>query len=180
MDATKYRDMAELLQTENRQQRITIEDLEMKNRLLVDKLNNQIYQQAAIYKEKTINALSRGRSDDGLSPMRDYGNNRAPNNSNVYGLGNESAFARSPLGNRGSVQPSYHVKQELEKIEKTIDRPQSHSPMRNRPNRSNSPSRVAAALQDSRGVGGASYINRSPLLADGRRKSGSPLREKSP
>lgn len=39
MDASKYREMAEMLQSENRQHKAAIEDLEMKNRLLVDKLN---------------------------------------------------------------------------------------------------------------------------------------------
>ncbi len=57
-------------------------------------------------------------------------------------------------------------------------RQKSRSPVR----RSNSPSRVAAALQNSQGVGGApSYLNRSPLnFSNKRGVSGSPLRQKSP
>lgn len=39
--------MAEALQVEKRQNLLAIEDLEMKNRLLVDKLNAQIYNQAS-------------------------------------------------------------------------------------------------------------------------------------
>lgn len=35
--------MAEMLQAENKDNKAAIEDLEMKNRLLVDKLNAQIY-----------------------------------------------------------------------------------------------------------------------------------------
>jgi len=53
-----------------------IEDLEMKNRLLVDKLNNQIYMQATAYKEKTMNALMNGikrneqrSNNEGQSPI---------------------------------------------------------------------------------------------------------------
>lgn len=96
-----------MLQGENRAHKAAIEDLEMKNRLLVDKLNAQIYQQAAIYKEKTMHALSKVRSDGSHSPApqnRDLLNSRGHQlSNNVYGLGNESAFARSPLGNRGSI-----------------------------------------------------------------------------
>ena len=88
------------------------------------------------------------------------------------------------------MQPSYYVKQELERIEKpaaSLER-QSYSPMRRSrsPKRgpSNSPSRVAAALKDSQGVGvgqsgaAAAYMmNRSPLdISATRGVSGSPLR----
>ena len=60
-------------------------------------------------------------------------------------------------------------------------RKKSRSPIRNDRGPSNSPSRVAAALQNSQGVGHMSYLNRSPLnIANGRRSSGSPLRQKSP
>lgn len=41
-----------------------IEELEIKNRLLVDKLNNQIYMQASMYKEKTLEVLNRGHSNN--------------------------------------------------------------------------------------------------------------------
>ena len=65
-----------------------IEDLEMKNRLLVDKLNAQIYKQATSYKEKTLNALNRGRDGQSHSPLRASG---------IGGTQGDSAFARSPL-----------------------------------------------------------------------------------
>ena len=64
-EANTWKEMAELLQVEQRDNRAAIEDLEMKNRLLVDKLNSQIYQQAASYKEKTLTALQRGRDGNG-------------------------------------------------------------------------------------------------------------------
>ena len=43
-DANKWQEMADRLQSENQSQRATIDDLEIKNRLLNDKLHAQIYQ----------------------------------------------------------------------------------------------------------------------------------------
>lgn len=94
--------MAETLQSENQSQRATIDELEIKNRLLNDKLHAQIYQQASSYKEKTMGALNRGKNSNSqnerphgsTSPLRNSSNGRNAG----YGLGNnESAFARSPL-----------------------------------------------------------------------------------
>jgi hypothetical protein len=39
-----------------------IEDLEHKNRKLVEKLNDQIYQKATEYKERTLQALTKSES----------------------------------------------------------------------------------------------------------------------
>ena len=186
-DLGHYKEIAEMLQSENMRQQNMIEDLEMKNRLLVDKLNNQIYMQATAYKEKTMNALmngskrNEGRSNnDSQSPIQP---GRGVSNNLGLSGNNDSAFARSPLqqNKKPGYQPTYTVRQDLERLEKpseTNSRPQSFSPLRNR---SNSPSRTAAALQDSRGVGGSSYLNRSPLdFGKIRGMPGSPLRQKSP
>lgn len=54
-----------MLQGNSKGDKAAIEELEIKNRLLVDKLNNQIYQQASMYKEKTIEVLSRGHTNNG-------------------------------------------------------------------------------------------------------------------
>jgi hypothetical protein len=100
-----------MLQSENGQYKASIEDLEMKNRLLVDKLNSQIYQQASVYKEKTMHALMNGGSKriaenkstkGSQSPLR-----AGAATSNSYGLpgSNESAFARSPL--QANTRPSF-------------------------------------------------------------------------
>ena len=88
-----------------------------------------------------------------------------------------------------NVQPSYYVKQELDRMEKpsgSMDH-RSRSPKRGP---SNSPGRVANALKDSHGVGMggnvSAYLNRSPLnlaasrTVNNRGASGSPLRQKSP
>ena len=114
-----------MLQGNAKGDKAAIEELEIKNRLLVDKLNNQIYQQASMYKEKTIEALNRGHANNGIggrgdenstSPLRSSSNGRPAGNP-AYGIlsggQNEPGFARSPLqvNNRiPNVQPSFYVK----------------------------------------------------------------------
>lgn len=161
-----------------------MEDLEIKNRMLVEKLNAQVYQQAAVYKEKTMNALMRSsKNESNVSPHRNSIKGQAGQN-NTYLMGmtgqNESAFARSPLDLKrvSNIQPTYAPERSVKEKSYSPLR-QSRSPAKR--GQSNSPSRVAAALQNSQGVGYQSYLNRSPLdLANNRRTSGSPLRQKSP
>ena len=97
-----------------------IEELELKNRQMLDKLNAHIYQQASQYKEKTMNALNRGKENkDTLMGPGGPPNNASPLRNNSNGPGgtyggflnpNESAFARSPLQvNRVQNQPPYYV-----------------------------------------------------------------------
>ena len=93
--------MAEGYQAEIKNTRENIEDLEMKNRLLVDKLNAQIYQQASVYKEKTIGVLQNRCAHNGGvgSPIRTASGMSYPAaNPNYLAGANDSAFARSPLG----------------------------------------------------------------------------------
>ena len=103
--------MAEALQVEKRQNLLAIEDLEMKNRLLVDKLNAQIYNQASQYKEKTLNALNRGKDGVGAgtsaSPLRNSSNGRSGPGATYGGAGQNDAFARSPLQVSRVTQPSF-------------------------------------------------------------------------
>ena len=111
-----------MLQGNSKGDKAAIEELEIKNRLLVDKLNNQIYQQASMYKEKTIEVLNRGHAINGggrveensTSPLRSNSNGRPINP--TYGImsgQNEPGFARSPLQvnkRPPNVQPSFYVK----------------------------------------------------------------------
>ena len=97
--------MAENLHVENSNNESAIRDLEIKNRLLVDNLNAQIFRQASVYKEKTMNALHRGAtSHNNLNGSHNYGQSSSPlrassnGRNTAAGLGqNDSAFARSPL-----------------------------------------------------------------------------------
>eukprot|EP00353_Schmidingerella_taraikaensis_P007798 CAMPEP_0185576578 /NCGR_PEP_ID=MMETSP0434-20130131/7477_1 /TAXON_ID=626734 ORGANISM="Favella taraikaensis, Strain Fe Narragansett Bay" /NCGR_SAMPLE_ID=MMETSP0434 /ASSEMBLY_ACC=CAM_ASM_000379 /LENGTH=121 /DNA_ID=CAMNT_0028193839 /DNA_START=1014 /DNA_END=1379 /DNA_ORIENTATION=+ len=117
-----------------------------------------------------MNALMQSRCTNGehrsQSPMRNSSNGPVGINSYAMGGTNDSAFARSPLGVKrvATVQPSYQIRQQLERAENAgnDDPRQSYSPMRKKsrsPQRqqragsSNSPARVAAALQSSQGVG---------------------------
>ena len=88
-----------------------IDELEIKNRLLVDKLNAQIQEQCAMFKDRTMEALNRGRGGNG-GPSEGA-------TSPAMGNKNESAFARSPLqvSRPPNVQSSFFVKQEIERIE---------------------------------------------------------------
>ena len=128
-----------MLQGNSKSDKAAIEELEIKNRLLVDKLNNQIYQQASMYKEKTLEVLNRGYTvnggggqqraeDHSTSPLRSSSNGRQQVHHNTaYGIisgQNEPGFARSPLQvnkRPPNVQPSFYVKQELERMENPTD-----------------------------------------------------------
>lgn len=57
-----WRDVVDRLNNESAELKKIIEDLEMKNRKLVDKLNDQIYQKATEYKERTLQALQKSES----------------------------------------------------------------------------------------------------------------------
>lgn len=60
-------------QASNDELKKTIEDLESRNRTLVDKLNSSIYNRATEYKEKTLQALmgqSRYNASNTISPSR--------------------------------------------------------------------------------------------------------------
>jgi len=99
------------MQCEVKAARDNIEDLEMKNRLLVDKLNAQIYQQASVYKEKTMEALMTRCPHNGGSgsPLRSSSQGYQAPNPNYMPSTTDSAFARSPLGAKrvSNIQPSY-------------------------------------------------------------------------
>ena len=112
-----------------------MEELELKNKSLNDRLNGQIYQQASKYKEKTMNALMNSKHGErgSYSPLRSSSNGAAAPIS--YGLAgnNESAFARSPLGGKriANAPPRYHVQKSTERANIVDDDPgKSYSPMR--------------------------------------------------
>jgi len=50
----QFRDLIDRLTSESTELKKIIDDLEDKNRRLVDKLNDQIYQKATEYKERTL------------------------------------------------------------------------------------------------------------------------------
>ena len=141
-----------------------------------------------MYKEKTIEVLNRGHANNGggrveensTSPLRSSSNGRPVNPS--YGImsgQNEPGFARSPLQvnkRPPNVQPSFYVKQELERMENPDEGGEQkpvYSPLRSSPGRgrSNSPSRVAAALQESHGPG----ATRTSFVQQQNRESRSPI-----
>jgi predicted nucleic acid-binding Zn-ribbon protein len=64
-DVDKYRGLCDQRETEMAQMRDVIEDLEDKNRKLVDKLNQQILSRVTEYKEKALQALTK---NDNNSP----------------------------------------------------------------------------------------------------------------
>ena len=50
----QWREVVDRLNNEGAELKKIIEELEMKNRKLVEKLNDQIYQKATEYKERTL------------------------------------------------------------------------------------------------------------------------------
>ena len=149
-EAYYWKEMAETFQRENKEARQRMEDLETKNRLLVEKLNAQIYLQASVYKEKTMNALMRSsKNESSQSPHRSsmkvqHGCHLTSNHLGSSGP-NESAFARSPLDmKRVIIQPPALQAEHSMKEKSYSPLRKSRSPARR--GLSNSPSRVAAAL----------------------------------
>jgi len=61
-DGVEWRTTVDGLQDENGELRRVVEEVELKNRSLVEKLNEQIYMKATEYKEKTLQALTRSDS----------------------------------------------------------------------------------------------------------------------
>lgn len=58
----QWREVVDRLNNEGAELKKIIEELEMKNRKLVEKLNDQIYQKATEYKERTLQALQKSES----------------------------------------------------------------------------------------------------------------------
>lgn len=58
----QWKDVVDRLNNENNELKRVIEDLEGKNRKLVDKLNEFIYNKASEYKERTLQALTKSDS----------------------------------------------------------------------------------------------------------------------
>ena len=117
-----WKALAEKEQAENRRHLITIEEIEIKNKLLNDKLNGCIFKHAAVYKEKTINALMQSKYTNekqrrSISPIQNPLS--GPASANIYGGNIEPSFSKSPLPyKRGPVaQPIYHIRQSLDKKE---------------------------------------------------------------
>lgn len=65
-DILSWRDAVERLNSENQDMKGVIEDLESKNRKLVEKLNEFIYNKATEYKERTLQALAKNDSPNKL------------------------------------------------------------------------------------------------------------------
>ena len=88
-ETNQWKDVCDRLSNDKNEFQLKIDDLEFKNRKLIEKLNSQIYDHATQYKEKTMNALLKqsGASHERVTPSR-VDSNPPPV---------ESAFARSPL-----------------------------------------------------------------------------------
>ena len=96
-----WQEAADKAQQDNKLKQSQIDELEIQKKLLGDKLNNQIYQQAASYKQKTMNALM-GRKEPNEAPTfyNDAGSPMQTVSPRVPPRGAESTFARSPLRTR--------------------------------------------------------------------------------
>ena len=53
-DILSWKEVVDRLNSENKELQLVIEDLESKNRKLVEKINEQIYIKATEYKERTL------------------------------------------------------------------------------------------------------------------------------
>jgi len=65
-DVLSWKDCVERMNSENEELKRVIEDLEVKNRKLVDKLNEFMYNKASEYKERTLQALTKSESPSKL------------------------------------------------------------------------------------------------------------------
>lgn len=72
-DIAQLREIIDRGQEEQEELKKLIEELENKNRRLNEKLNEVIYNKAAAYKERTIQALQRGDSPDRRERIDNYG-----------------------------------------------------------------------------------------------------------
>ena len=118
-ESVEWRTLADRLQDDNGELRRIVEEVELKNRSLVEKLNEQIYLKAAEYKEKTLQALSKSDSPAKLKRIIQGGSDLRL--SQV--LQDENKPPSSPP--RQPVRPygaSLMVVKELEKLEP----PESH------------------------------------------------------
>lgn len=68
-DILSWREVVERLNSENKELQLVIEDIENKNRKLVEKINEQIYMKAAEYKERTLQALTKNDSPSKLKQV---------------------------------------------------------------------------------------------------------------
>lgn len=135
-ETNQWKDVCERLSNEKNDLQLKIDDLEFKNRKLIEKLNSKIYDHATQYKEKTMSALLKQSNGphERVTPARVDSNPPQV----------ESAFARSPLQPR-AIPPNNFIKNHQEA---TSSQPRkSYSPLRDK--KSNSPTRVAEALKDS-------------------------------
>lgn len=121
-DSMHWRDTADKLNTENNQLKDVIEDLEDKNRRLVDKMNQQILHRVTEYKEKALQALTRTDSPSKLRRacgQSDLRLNQVLTDENRPPVENRASPLRSmpanmpPLGSVGK----YGVVRELQRIE---------------------------------------------------------------
>ena len=125
----QFRDLIDRLTSESTELKKIIDDLEDKNRRLVDKLNDQIYQKATEYKERTLQALQRSESpaklrralNGGQVPLSDKRLREVMQDENRPPL-TDSHFRGSP-NKLKSLDPStrgitnYNMVKELEKME---------------------------------------------------------------
>ena len=73
-----WKETGERLQTEVNDLKRIVEDVEDKNRKLIEKLNEQIYMKATEYKEKTLQALQRSDSPTKLRRAIGFTNSLGP------------------------------------------------------------------------------------------------------
>ena len=87
LQALSWRDQAERLDSECNQLRDVIQDLEDKNRKLVEKINQQILQSVTDFKEKALRALTRGNDSPTKQLRRVLQSGGDPGPHNGYGYG---------------------------------------------------------------------------------------------
>ena len=109
-----WKDAVHKLEQENVDQKRVIDELEVRNRTLVDKLNNQIYSRATEYKEKTLQVLMNSK-------------NRAAQKENVSPRTNRPS---GPLDGKGYSAARLENMLQEERREIENGRPRSRSPLK--------------------------------------------------
>jgi seryl-tRNA synthetase len=115
-EAERQRQDCERAQAESQQLREVVQDLEDKNRRLVEKLNQQILQRVTEYKEKALQALNRPSEN---SPSRTVGvrrvthqdENRPPVDNNLSRIDHNRAspLKKVPTFEDSSIKPSSEI-----------------------------------------------------------------------
>ena len=121
-EADNYKGVCERRETEIAEMRDVIEDLEDKNRKLVDKLNQQILSRVTEYKEKALQALT--KNDYNNSPSKARRASDARLNQVIMNQDENRPpldYNRSVNYPQSSTTKQYAVVKELEKLEASYE-----------------------------------------------------------